>query len=208
MKLILARHGNTFGPLDPVVWVGSKNDLLLVDSGREQARKLGQHLVVRAPNLVAIYASPLRRTQETAEIIAQSFGRVVPVHFDDRLTELDYGSWTGKGNAEICGEYGADVLTGWNERSEWPAGNLWPGSVEKIIDEVRDFTAEIVTRHPNQEILVVSSNGRLRYFLKLISGEFEARVAKKDFKLGTGRFAELEHKNSTWNLLSWNEAPR
>ena len=44
MKLIIARHGNTFDPKDKVVWVGSRNDLPLVSKGVAQAHNLAKDL--------------------------------------------------------------------------------------------------------------------------------------------------------------------
>jgi len=54
--------------------------------------------------------------------------------------------------------------------------------------------------------LLVSSNGRLRYFLKLIAGEFERRVASKQFKMGTGKVSVL-NGHTNYSLLGWNEDP-
>ncbi len=42
--LIIARHGNTFGPEDTPTRVGAHTDLPLVKSGQEQARKIGAWL--------------------------------------------------------------------------------------------------------------------------------------------------------------------
>lgn len=42
--LIIARHGNTFGPDDTPTRVGARTDLPLVESGIQQARLLGTHL--------------------------------------------------------------------------------------------------------------------------------------------------------------------
>ena len=44
MKLYLIRHGNTFAPGDKVTWVGSQNDLPLVESGIQQAQTLSSAL--------------------------------------------------------------------------------------------------------------------------------------------------------------------
>ena len=41
MRLILARHGNTFGPGDTPVWVGAREDLPLTDKGRVQSIQFG-----------------------------------------------------------------------------------------------------------------------------------------------------------------------
>ena len=45
MDILFARHGNTFGPGDKVVWVGRETDLPLVEKGLAQAEAAGQALV-------------------------------------------------------------------------------------------------------------------------------------------------------------------
>ena len=42
--LIIARHGNTFGPEDTPTRVGARTDVPLVGSGLEQGRALGRWL--------------------------------------------------------------------------------------------------------------------------------------------------------------------
>ena len=44
MKVVLARHGNTFGPGDTPVWVGAREDYPLVEKGREQSTAIGTYL--------------------------------------------------------------------------------------------------------------------------------------------------------------------
>ena len=44
--------------------------------------------------IAAIYASPLQRTRESAEIVAARLG--LPIGFRDDLMELDFGEWTGE----------------------------------------------------------------------------------------------------------------
>ena len=43
--LIIARHGNTFGPGDTPTRVGARTDLPLVESGKAQAKALGLHFL-------------------------------------------------------------------------------------------------------------------------------------------------------------------
>ncbi len=42
--LVIARHGNTFGPQDTPTRIRARTDLKLVEKGREQARALGEYL--------------------------------------------------------------------------------------------------------------------------------------------------------------------
>lgn len=208
MKLILARHGNTFAPGDKVTWVGSANDLPLVQSGLEQAERAAEALA--GTSLAAIYCAPLLRTKKFAEIIAAKQAACQPEkclpQIDNRLTELDYGDWSGLSDDEITAKFG-DSLKNWINSSTWPSNCHWASSEAAVTAEVQALVAELEEKHANETVLLVSSNGRLRYFLKLVAGEFERRVADKQFKMGTGKISVLAGQGSIYSLLSWNEDP-
>ncbi|HRQ61108.1 MAG TPA: histidine phosphatase family protein [Alphaproteobacteria bacterium] len=87
--LIIARHGNTFGPGDTVTYVGGRTDLPLVESGVEQAKALGRYL--REHRLIpdVVYSSNLQRTQETARIAVKESGITNPVFPLDIFNEID-----------------------------------------------------------------------------------------------------------------------
>lgn len=116
MKLILARHGNTFSANDKVCWVGSQNDLPLVESGVAQAQRAADSL--RHVDLAGIYCAPLKRTKKFAEIIESTNERNAPSPVEDgRLTELDYGRWSGLSDAEIVDKFGEKTLRAWVDKS-------------------------------------------------------------------------------------------
>lgn len=205
MKLILARHGNTFGPEDKVTWVGSANDLPLVTEGLAQAERFGDALKAEG-KIAAIYHAPLLRTKKFAEIIAEKLNADTPLISDERLTELDYGQWSGKSDAEIEELFGKECLSGWIDKSAWPENCGWAGSPDDIETQVRSFVDEIHSKYPaDSTVVAVSSNGRLRYFLKLVDSEFEKRVAEKAFKVATGRKCVLEFTRDKAAVTAWNE---
>ncbi|MCD8562767.1 MAG: histidine phosphatase family protein, partial [Alphaproteobacteria bacterium] len=74
--LIIARHGNTFGPGDTVTYVGGRTDLPLVEKGVEQAKALGRYLKDNRLIPDVVYSSLLKRTQETARIAVKKAARV------------------------------------------------------------------------------------------------------------------------------------
>jgi probable phosphoglycerate mutase len=55
--------------------------------------------------------------------------------------------------------------------------------------------------------LLISSNGRLRYFLKLISQAFEQRVDNKALKVLTGNVCFFLYENKKWQIKFWNKSP-
>src|SRR5579862_7485718 len=88
--LLIARHGNTFGPGDTVRRVGI-TDLPLSDSGLQQGRNLGVYL--RQNQLIpdVIFTSTLKRTLQTAEQAQLTMQTHVPVHPLMIFNEIDYG---------------------------------------------------------------------------------------------------------------------
>lgn len=208
MEIILARHGNTFGPDDRVVWTGAGHDLPLVSAGVAQARALGQALRAARLRLTAAYCGPLSRTRDTAQIALDALGQALDPIVDARLDEIDYGQWTGLSDAEIVERFGRAELEGWNQASVWPASGGWRGSPEEMITQVRGFAHDLRTRHGEHAcVLVVTSNGRLRYFLTLVEGEWERRVAGAAFKVKTGCVGRLRTSPGGWELACWNETP-
>ena len=97
-RILLARHGNTFGPGDTPVWVGAKEDLPLVESGEAQARALGEALAEAGLTPSRIICGPLKRTRRAAGVVAELTGYSGSETIDERLKEIDYGSWGGKSN--------------------------------------------------------------------------------------------------------------
>jgi broad specificity phosphatase PhoE len=85
--ILLARHGETTWNKDRRFQ--GQLDVPLNDRGREQARELAEK--ARGEGLVALYASPLVRARETAEIVGAALG--LKARLDDRLKEVDVGDW-------------------------------------------------------------------------------------------------------------------
>ncbi len=209
MNILLARHGNTFGPQDPVVCAGARNDLPLVATGLAQASRLGHALSAQGIRPTAIYCSPLQRTLRYAQVLAElTQFRQAPC-IDSRLTEIDYGDWTGLTDLEIATRFGEPALQGWNQKSRWPQTGHWGSSEAQIRREVQEFLAQRVQEHqPQDTFIVVSSNGRLRYFLTLVEGEFEKRIQDESFKVKTGNICQLSYMDNRWSLDYWNQTPR
>lgn len=205
IELMLVRHGNTFGPGDKVRWVGSGEDLPLVESGREQARTLGEALGAADWRPTACVSGGLVR--QTEHLALASGGTPAPTR-DAALDELDYGPWGGLSTAEIEARFGPDDVAGWNERSAWPSSVEWPESLESVRNRVRRFAREVAAGAHGPRVLACSSNGLLRWFLELVPGRFEAALADGTFKVRTGHVGMLRVTDAgAWDVLSWNRPP-
>lgn len=157
--LLLVRHGETDWNRDGR-WQGH-SDTHLNDVGREQASRLASEL----DGVDVVYSSDLARARETAEILAARLE--LPVHVDPRLRERSFGSWEGRTGPEIEAAFAG-------AHARWLAGE-GPGAddAEPFADfaaRVQAFLAEVVERHPDETVLVVSHGGSIRVIHALAQG--------------------------------------
>ena len=98
LKIKVVRHGqnedNAAGILN-----GHRN-LPLTDLGKDQGREIARHLKDTGEVFDAVYASPLMRAFDTAEIITGGIGTAPPKVLD-LIIERDFGSMTGKPVSDI-----------------------------------------------------------------------------------------------------------
>lgn len=129
---------------------GRAPGLHLSDEGRAQATEAAERIgaLRRAP--VAVYASPLERTVETARPIASRLGRRVRV--ERGLIEADFGDWTGGELKKLR------RLAAWNQVQQFPSGFRFPGG-ESFMEMQLRITAtldRLAARHPGETFVAVS----------------------------------------------------
>jgi probable phosphoglycerate mutase len=88
--IVFARHGQTAPNRDGLVL--GRADPELTGEGRRQAAALAAALA--GEPVTAILTSPLVRARQTAEAIGAACG--LPVTVDERLLEIDWGTWEGR----------------------------------------------------------------------------------------------------------------
>lgn len=93
-KIYFVRHGESEANVQRIV-AGSETEAALTDNGRDQARKAGYELIDKHIDLIV--ASPMSRTKETAEIIADVIGYDLAKIVESKLfIELRAGPYAGK----------------------------------------------------------------------------------------------------------------
>ena len=115
----------------------------------------------------AIYTSPIRRAQETANIVGKALGKEVVV--DERFREVDSGSWDGKkeGDADLEKERGAyrDLPPEVYYRTKrGTTGESW----EEVEKRMSEGLSGILQKHAGETVVIVSHEGPLVYLLKAI----------------------------------------
>ena len=206
IRLIIARHGNTFNKGEVPTRVGARTDLPLVESGKEQAKMLGEYLVKFDLLPTKVYAAPLKRTMETAKGALEAAGMVdMAIEPLDIFTEIDYGPDENKPEDEVVARVGQKAIDDWNAFAKVPDG--WKVNPDKIIGNWKSFADNLVKGGNDTTTMVVTSNGIAR-FAPYITGNFDAFAASHDIKIGTGCLAVFHFDATEWVCDSWNIKPK
>ena len=145
-RLVLARHAVT--PQTGPMLSGRAPGIDLSDQGRDQAKALGERLA--GLPVAVVYASPIERTTQTAEAVAQHHGLTVqPL---PGVIEADYGDWTGGQLSELAK---TDL---WKTVQRAPSRARFPGGESLAEMQTRMVVAleEVVARHRGELVVVVS----------------------------------------------------
>jgi probable phosphoglycerate mutase len=204
-RLIIARHGNTFGPGDVVTRVGGRTDLPLVASGIEQGRRLGAHLKEKGLLPDVVFTADLLRTRQTAAEALKAAGIAPPCETLAIFNEVDYGPDENKPEAEVVARVGEAALKAWDEEGIVPEG--WAIDVAEIIEGWLAFGQRVRQDFADRTVMVVTSNGIAR-FAPHLTGDFGAFRRTHKLKLSTGAYALFEARDSgVWSVEGWNVKP-
>lgn len=184
MRLVIVRHGNTFAPGEPPRRIGAATDLPLVESGRRQAAALREHFAVLGWHFDRILASPLKRTRETAALIAPAR----TIEDADWLREVDHGPDEGRTEAEVIARVGVNSLEAWEREAIAPPG--WRVDAKARLASWRT----VFDRGSDETWLLATSNGAARFAL-LALGEQPAKIR-------TGAYGVIE--SEPWRMSLWD----
>jgi probable phosphoglycerate mutase len=197
--VIIARHGNTFSEGQTPTRVGARTNLPLVESGEEQALRLGHHLKISHLIPDIVFTSSLRRTVDTARLACVAMMCAAPNTPLAFLNEIDYGVDENKPEPDVRARLGEDTLKKWDDAGEMPDG--WSPRPENIIANWKDFLTRCETEFKNKTILVVTSNGIARFVLNLAQNGDTCPL-----KLSTGAYGILKY-DTNWTVTDWNIRP-
>ncbi|MFG2673838.1 histidine phosphatase family protein [Streptomyces sp. DT20] len=153
--LILVRHGrstaNTAGVL-----AGRTPGVALDERGAEQAAALPARLA--ALPLVAAVSSPLQRCRETLRPLLDARPEL-PLHTEERISECDYGDWSGRKLAELTDEPLMTVVQQHPSAAAFPGGESMRAMQARAVDAVREWNARIEAEHGENAVYVMCSHG-------------------------------------------------
>ena len=150
--LVLVRHGDTPATKARTFSGRTGGDPGLDDDGRAQLRATADWLAPLAAQSPVLLSSPLRRTQESADIVSARLELGYEV--EDGLAEAAFGSWEGLTYAEVV-ERDGDRFTAWLGDPEMPAGGSGD-SLTGMAKRVADVRDRILERHRGRTVVALT----------------------------------------------------
>ena len=160
-QLYLIRHGEVEETYHKV-FGGSRIDMGLSPHGLHQAEALDTWLA--DTKLDAVYASPMKRVQQTmAPLLARR--SVTPTIMND-LREIDFGDWTGHTWDGIQKHFGISAFD-WLEVLE-STGVPNGESARHLVERVRPCLLAVLQANPHRTAAIVCHGGIIRVILSLL----------------------------------------
>ena len=158
----MVRHGATV--LSAEDRFAGATDVALSDEGREQTRRLAERL--SAEKIAAVYASPLGRTRETAQILAGPHHLEVQVR--DGLREICHGRWEQMTRHEVEEKFPEEAAE-W-EKDPYTFAPLGGESGLAVTARALPALIDIVRAHAGERVMVISHKGTIRLLLSSLLG--------------------------------------
>lgn len=187
MNLTLLRHAEPARASTSDDGEHDPRDPGLSEKGRAQAQAVRPF--IERVQYDVVYASPMRRARETAELAAPG----IELRIEDDLVEFDHGA------DYLHFEDGAAVY------DRYLAGDLsaWGITLGEFHERVRGAMERLARRHLGQRVLVVGHGGFVNSWACQVAGRPDRVRILNPAYCSVHRFL---HEDGRWGLLSLNEA--
>ncbi|WP_436700421.1 bifunctional RNase H/acid phosphatase [Nocardioides sp. BYT-33-1] len=150
--IVLVRHGVTHHTTGRRFSGGLGGDNpALSEEGRAQAAEVAAWLTELKESIDVVVASPVRRTRETADIIATSLG--LAVEEEPAFAEMEFGAWDGLSFTEVA-ERDKERLEAWfaDMAAAPPGGESFVAVRERVLAGL----ARLLDNHAGRTVVLVS----------------------------------------------------
>lgn len=164
MKILLIRHAPTEYNQKQLI-NGRRDDDGISEAGRAQLAEMLENL--SSVDFDVIYCSPMTRATETAQAIADRYGKKIQI--DEDLIEVGLGSFEGQGWDATIPDFGQNS-SGVLSSCEYDFIPYGGESSDQVKARVQHFF-KILRQNPEQKPLIVSHGGVMRMMYLLATGE-------------------------------------
>ena len=185
-RIILVRHGETTWNIEGRYQ--GQEDTPRSERGLQQGHLLAEGL--RNIPIDFAISSPLQRSYQTCKFCAELHG--LEVNTDDRLLEINHGSWEGVLAANIQKQYPVEFAL-WHsqpEKVQMPGGGE---SLEDVRKRVRAAFDEYAKKYDGKTILVAAHDAVNKAIICDLLG------------LGMEHFWQIKQDNTCINVLEYND---
>jgi ribonuclease H / adenosylcobalamin/alpha-ribazole phosphatase len=162
--VVLLRHGATAHTSEWRFSGPGGADPSLSELGVAQANAAAAALAARG-GFDAVVASPMRRTVQTAEVVAARLG--LPVRLDDGWVEGTFGEWEGLTAAEVVERWPQEHGRWLASTAAAPPGGESLDALAARVGRARDRT---IARQPRGTVLVVAHAGPIKALVRAALG--------------------------------------
>lgn len=152
--LFLVRHGRSTANSAGVL-AGRAEGVELDEKGREQAAAVAVRLA--GVPLTRAVVSPILRCRQTAELLLGD--RDIRCETEDRLTECDYGEWTGQTLKDLAGEKLWQTVQRQPSAAVFPGGEAMAALSARAVAAVRDWDRRLAAQHGDRTAWLAVSHG-------------------------------------------------
>lgn len=195
-RILLLRHGETDWNAEHRMQ--GRSDIPLNERGRKQASFAAAFLADRT--IDAVYASPLSRAAETAEIAKGK--RNLPVIPEKGILEIDLGKWDGctpeDMDEKFPGRY--DIWRQSPDRAIPEGGETFRQVQERAVGAIERIAGE----NRGRTVLLVSHMGCITSALIRFSGKSLDTLWQ--IPIANCGLSELEEEDGIWSVRVWGRA--
>lgn len=152
--VILVRHGRSSANSSGVL-AGRTPQVALDDHGHAQSETLVNRL--RGVPLAGLVTSPLLRCTQT--LAPLSTDRGLTPRTEERLSEVDYGDWTGRELEELMQEPLWRVVQAHPSAAVFPGGEGLANVQNRAVAAVREYDMNITAEHGEHAVWLLCSHG-------------------------------------------------
>ncbi len=164
-RFLLLRHGATELHSGKVIM--GRYDARLSAQGKAQMEEMGRRLAGEKLRAAALYASPLRRARDSAEIVNRSLG--LPIREVEDFSEISLGTWDGRLIEDVKKQWPAEYA----RRGEFLMSYRFDEGSESfymVQERVRRALIRLLKEDDSPDILILSHAGVVKCLWGLLQG--------------------------------------
>lgn len=159
--IIFLRHAQAKNNVERIL-AGRTKGIPLTQTGIQQAQKIATFL--QPLKISTIYSSPIERALHTAEIVANKLD--LGCKIDERLTEIEMGSFSGMQYDEMFAKYGNVFLKFYQDNSLIQKNGVETfSSVKKRVLDMVNYCSK---KHEGQNVLLVTHMDPIKAMISTI----------------------------------------